>query len=303
MLICLEGVDGAGKSTLAETIKKVIEEVHPEDTVEIIHAGQLNTDVYAAYVEPLKNYRPKSGTHYILDRWHVGEQIYGPLYRGASKFTKSSFAWVDLFLATKGARLWNITQPLELLQKRLAERGEDFLKENHVDFVREQFLELSPRSAIFVKSIAPEPRDVSDIARHLVLDAEYAENRAASFDIEGVEYVGVTYSNPETLLVVDNTKKNKYFNPSVSDEADTFYEALPAHVHKNFATVSAVSQDKLNELIDRVAFTTGVVTYSDTASSRLSFNQINHLKIDKPHTGWDYPRHLSINAEKAGELL
>jgi hypothetical protein len=304
MLIILEGVDGAGKSTLAAAIKREIELQHPEDVVEYIHASQITGTVFEEYVDPLEDYIPGTKRHIIIDRWHVGELIYGPLYRHGSQFdvTPGSYAWVEMFLASKGARLWSITQPLDILKARLESRGEDFLQTNHVDFVREEFSEKTRESIIFANEVSPDNNTFYDIVSHIIVDAEYAEFRAASFQGYGItSYIGTTFSDPQTVLVLDNKAKNVGFNPLKTDEAATLLKTLRYDFLKEMAVISSVSQPALAELLERLSMS-GIVVYSQTVSSRLELLSIPHVKVDEPSDDRMYPVNFYLAAEKAQDL-
>lgn len=158
MLITLEGVDGAGKSGLAFDIAAELKKRYPNDKVDYLHAGPLKTDAYEAYLEPLKDYKPNTGVHYVLDRWHVGERIYGPLYRGKSKVDDATWVWLELKFAALGMTTWHVTQQLSVIRERLAARGEDFLQDEHVEHVHGEFyrhLTLA-NSATFRGRVEPE---------------------------------------------------------------------------------------------------------------------------------------------------
>lgn len=304
MLICLEGVDGAGKSTLAAAIMKVIEKQYPEDTVEYLHASQITGTVYEEYENPLKDYVPGTGRHIVIDRWHVGEQIYGPLYREVSKFEESpgAYAAIEMFLASKGARLWVVTQTLETLQERLAARGEDYLQEKHVDFVRTSFSELGKESMIFANEISPADENVYDFAEHMVVDAEYAEMRAASFQGYGItSYKGQTFVDPQTVLVVDNKAKNIGFHPELSEEATQFLSRLRPDFINNMAVISSVSQRSLVDILDRLSMS-GVVTYSKTVSARLDMMKVPHVLLPEYTDDRMWPAKVYLAAEKAQDL-
>lgn len=304
MLIILEGVDGAGKSTLATAIIKEIEKLHPNDTVKYLHSSQLKGSVYEEYAERLADYSPGTGNHVVIDRWHVGERIYGPLYRDSSGYdiASGSYEWIELLLASKGARLWNVTQELEVLQERLAIRGEDFLEERHVSFVRDSFIALTKESCIFSGSVSPNEESTGLYARHIVTDAAYGEFRAASLRGYGISsYIGQTYVDPQTVLVVDNKAKNIFFHPENSAEAKIFFSALRNDFLGQMAIVSSVSQDALKDLLSRLSMS-GVITYSETVSSRLNLLGINHVKIDEPSDNRGYPVSVYLAAEKAQDL-
>lgn len=304
MLIVLEGVDGAGKSTLASAIIDKIKAYHPQDSVEYLHSSQLKGTVYEEYVDRLANYAPGSGQHLVLDRWHVGERIYGPLYRNSSGFddASGSYEWIELFLASKGARLWNVTQELEVLKERLAARGEDFLQDHHVDYVREQFIELVDKSLIRAGTVRPNEVETSFFAQHIIVDAEYAEFRAQSLHAYGVtSYIGETYTDPQTILIVDNKSKNYGFHPEKSDESKILLSTLRKDFIHSLAIVNSVSQPSLNALLERLSMS-GVITYSETVSARLNAAGINHIKFDEPTDDRGYPVKIYLAAEKAQDL-
>ena len=302
MIICLEGVDGAGKSTLAAALIKEINTQHPDDTVTYLHAAQLDTSVYEAYHEPLKDYVPGSGQHFILDRWHLGEEIYGPLYRKQSAFTRASFTWIEMFLGSIGTRLWNVTQPQEVLESRLLERGEDFLQNEHVDFVRKAFIEQAKESSLFAGNLVPNLDNVYELAEHLILDAEFAEMRAKGIrDIGLTSYIGHTFSDPRTLLVVDNKAINHGFHPEQSQDAKLVYESLRDEFVKDFAVVSSRSKTKLEKFLSQL-YVTGIIAYDESVSKRLDEMEIKHVKFDAPDSDdARFATKISVAAYEAGK--
>lgn len=304
MLIILEGVDGAGKSTLVQAIVEQIQKFYPDDTVASLHSSQLKGTVYEEYADRLADYTPGSGVHLVLDRWHVGERIYGPLYRDSSGYDSApgSFEWIELFLASKGARLWNVTQELDVLKERLAARGEDYLQDEHVNYVREEFIEKTNDSLLFAGTVSPTFESAVIYANHLIEDATFAEFRAESIAAHGVtSYVGETYSDPVTVLVVDNKAKNKGFHPEKSDEAKVLLSSLRDDFVRSLAIVSSVSQSALKGLLGRLSMS-GVITYSETVSARLKAAGINHIKFDEPAEDRGYPVKVYLAAEKAQDL-
>lgn len=131
-VVIIEGVDGSGKSTFADKIAALV----PHD-YEIVrdHKGPLTNPVWDEYVTPLMNVRDDQ--FLIADRWHVGEMIYGPLYRGKSEVTPAEERLIELLLSRMGA-VRIIMQPgLSTVRKRLGDRGEDFLLAENVKEVRE----------------------------------------------------------------------------------------------------------------------------------------------------------------------
>lgn len=78
-LILVEGPDGAGKTTLVDLIEKA-------------HPGLYRSSCGVPERPPLKEYMHKSIEAWyervpvvVFDRFHLGEQVYGPIMRGKDK--------------------------------------------------------------------------------------------------------------------------------------------------------------------------------------------------------------------------
>lgn len=124
MLVIVEGPDGSGKTTLAaEIIKELADE--PNHVTVYQHACKPERDARLEYTEPLEGYRPGTGVSFVLDRWHLGEMVYGPLHRGGAGLTRSDFRDVEKFLDERGAVVVLCNGPTGVLAKRLRKRGEE----------------------------------------------------------------------------------------------------------------------------------------------------------------------------------
>lgn len=129
MLIILEGVDGAGKSTLVEAIQGEI------PTAETMHRGAIKRSPLIEYEAGLDHYRAGTGQHIVCDRWHIGEMIYGPLLRGESKLSPATLEHVELYLASRGAlRMW-VDTPLNTVMDRIATRGDDIISSDSIPLI------------------------------------------------------------------------------------------------------------------------------------------------------------------------
>lgn len=301
MIICLDGVDGSGKSTLADQIVKELEKRYPEDTVIYKHATQIKDDVYTEYADLFNNYKPNSGTHYVLDRWYLGEEIYGPLYRGKSAFDTVSFRWVDLFLASKGFRLWLVTQTEELLSTRLTSRGEDFLKMEDISFVQNKYKELVKKATTFAKEISPKNYD-TDLLNIIIKDAVYAEQMANVYATQGVNYFGRTFTMPRTILVLENKKNNKNFDPRINEDARKILEVLPEGYWNTFSVVSSGNLDVLEEFLNNFLWSTNPVAYGETVVARLKYKNVEFSEIKPPEVSDNYSYHIRVMADRARKL-
>lgn len=127
-IIIIEGIDGSGKTTLAERIR----ELSPVGA-RIEHHGPLTLGVEQEYVLPIFNV--KDDELLIADRWHVGELIYGPIYRGVSLTEGRYNEIIERALDFKHAVKVIVNPPVEIIRERLTARGEDYLKDEHIDEV------------------------------------------------------------------------------------------------------------------------------------------------------------------------
>ena len=127
LFIIIEGPDNVGKSTLIQNLKNnfnnfTLHNIHysnvkqesPAKTIE--YSTKLYTEMFQNMFECSKY--EKSGM--ILDRSHIGEMVYGPVYRGYTgeyvldierKFTHVHPVWDNLYLITL------IDQPENLINR------------------------------------------------------------------------------------------------------------------------------------------------------------------------------------------
>ncbi len=129
-VIILEGIDGSGKSTLAEALLKA----SPLKTT-IVHRGPLEGTVEDELIYPLQ--KIADDELLITDRWHVGEMIYGPIYRGKSQVAGEYNDIIEDLLWSMNAVKVVLSPPLSIVKRRLIERGEDYLQPEHIDEVHE----------------------------------------------------------------------------------------------------------------------------------------------------------------------
>lgn len=131
MLIVLEGCDGTGKTTLADLLL----ETH-QGSSEIIHKGPIKRHPLQEYEWDLRGYDRTRLDHLVVcDRWHVGELVYGPLYRGRSTMTGAQQRHIEMFLQSRGAVRMVVDALPATIIRRLRDRGEDLLEESHVGLV------------------------------------------------------------------------------------------------------------------------------------------------------------------------
>lgn len=130
MLIVIEGPDGAGKSMLAYTLSRLAEKDHVLPWV--LHTSQpmLGEDLRQTYLNGLEFYSPSLLHEYLVvcDRWHLGELIYGPIFRGRSQLEEADVDRIDNMIARKGGIRLFLDAPDQILVQNAFSRGEDFVR-------------------------------------------------------------------------------------------------------------------------------------------------------------------------------
>lgn len=138
MIFGLEGPDLMGKTSLADELEKTF--LAGGDAVTRMKRGPLKQDPLTEYLVPLQDY--DTSTIWILDRWHLGELVYGPLMRGASRLSMAQAYYIELVLRSLNAQMVHVTSTEEVLARRYASRGDDFVSLEQLITVRKHYNDL-----------------------------------------------------------------------------------------------------------------------------------------------------------------
>lgn len=173
--------------------------------------------------------------------------------------TKEGLYWHELWLATQGDRYWS---------------------ENRLN---------SPMYA----GILPKN---DDELRRMVVDAKYSQARANLFASFGVNYLGRTFVDPHTVLLIDNKKDNPTLNPELSEEISSVFRSMPDSDWVNgFGIVSTSNVNNLEEFFDYLG-ETDVLAYSSAAKAKLRFIGRDFAEIDVPEANESYGKMLRETA-------
>lgn len=203
MLFIIEGGDGTGKSTFADRLNEHI------PNAKRLHCGPPTQDPLREYLD-LDWYAPGSGQHVICDRWHIGETIYGPLYRGESALTRQGYFHVELYLRAKGALLVHLDNQDQVIYDRIfaeGSRGEDFLDKMHVTTVLANYRKRVRDTLLQTLRFVDPDEDSVDWALSV---ARRTEKRCAKL-AQYSTYVG--FERPQILLIGEKRGPGQMVQP------------------------------------------------------------------------------------------
>jgi thymidylate kinase len=161
-IVIVEGIDGSGKSTFTDLIESFV-----PNNFNIIraHKGVMAGTVEDEYIHPLRNL--DENDFFIADRWHVGEMIYGPIYRGKSEVSGMYELMIEVLLDISHAEKIILNPNIDLIYERLAERGEDYLRLPDVPRVHEFYNDYA-RKHKYKTFTEPGVKEAKQIVRRLL---------------------------------------------------------------------------------------------------------------------------------------
>jgi len=135
----IEGPDGAGKSTLAKAIKSDIIKNDPLAEVAMLHFGAPKTNPFVEYMSALTEWitasqnRPRS--YIIIDRFHIGERVYGTMLRKNAVMTKAQLLAIDDLLdQLEAVKIFAISSD-EVMWDSMTRRGDELFGEGDKQLV------------------------------------------------------------------------------------------------------------------------------------------------------------------------
>jgi len=300
LFIALEGADGVGKSTLAKRIEEMATALGDVE-VALVHHSQLKRDPIDEYELDYESYHPGSGRTIIADRLHWGEDVYGPLYRGASALTTAKRRHIELFLRSRGACVFLVEQSYDVLVDRLEMRGEDYLKPEHVQHVLDAFHAVSATSLMSCGTFSPTYGTTDPISNQICTTAKMAESQCldlVSFD----SYIGSPF--PAVLLLGERRggqppySTRLAFLPVKSNSGAFLLGSLPDPFWRDVGIANALDED-VRALVS-VLGDPPVVALGRTASLHLDSLGIDHAAV--PHPQY-VRRFFNSRQEEYGELI
>lgn len=178
MIVILEGADGAGKSTFANQLAELGR--GKGYTVLEWHRGVPTRHPLAEYELDLERDYPtdpeeRARTLLIADRWHIGQYVYGGMYRDNNVLGNGGLWHVDAFLQSYGAIQLLLTAPDHVLVDRVTKRGDDYIKTDDLPRIVARYSAYQSR---YWRTLTTAPDDRTEDYAERVL--RYAEDADAS---------------------------------------------------------------------------------------------------------------------------
>lgn len=247
MLIVIEGCDGVGKTSLARDLCALV-------GAEYRHLSAPKRHPLEECVLDLDAYRPGDGKHVVVDRFHIGEMVYGPRYRGVSQLglpDGPAHRWIDLYLRSRGALLVHVFADLETVVERVGQRGDDMVDVADLEQLLDAYVQALATplcETVDVKVPGVQHTRMLDFIR--VLAGGLEDDVAPVFDVTdrflGFARPNVLYVGDETSPTHLNGKRPLYRAPFVPyDNTSGYYlfEALPRRALQHAAFVNSAEVD------------------------------------------------------------
>jgi hypothetical protein len=238
MLIIVEGADGAGKSTLCNRIAEEI-----GGFVHRLHRGKLERHPLEEYELDLDWYAPGSGEHIICDRWHLGEAVYGPKYRGRSEMDSAMMLHIELFLRARGALLVHMYGDPDLLASRLD--ADEWVKREEINDLQRRYMMMHGDSILPWFEWHVGKVDERMFFDRVMVAAKRAEE-AASVVASIPTYVG--QPEPQYLLVGEmrnDLRYNSAFVPYRNTSGHYLLGCVPEDWRYEFGLLNALEQQDI----------------------------------------------------------
>jgi len=160
MVIIIEGENKCGKTTLSKYIEK-------EHGFKYIKCSQPKEGgPYKEYSEIIDELSKEPKENYIIDRFHLGEEVYGKIYRGRSGLTQEQFQDIEKRLNSLNTILIYCYDTEKNIARRFYDDNEEWAEEGKIQEVLDLYL------TVLKKSILPKYRHKMKGQMDLMLSGE-----------------------------------------------------------------------------------------------------------------------------------
>lgn len=139
MIIVLEGCDCAGKTTLAKHLCRELQ-------AEYVHFSKPKGKAGHEYMYFLC--QANINKNYVVDRFMLGEQVYGPLFRGKSTINQEEQFYIEHKMKAMGCVLFWCDPGLAEIMKNIKIRGDDHVKVKDCKKIRNQYIKVLQQTTL-----------------------------------------------------------------------------------------------------------------------------------------------------------
>lgn len=310
MILILEGPDLAGKTTLANALAATARAAGLK--VKRQTKGRpKSADPRVEYEYPVRHFPVDTNTVTICDRWHVGERVYGPLFRKKDILGAAGHYHLDLLLAARGALQVRVDLHDAELCNRYRDRGDAAFNLSQILAAAKRYQELfSGEQVLPTALIGGVNHDHTPVAEWLLAKAEHCARDAAEFP----GYIGSP--RPQLLLVGDRPGGTSHpddvlhpaFPPHRQSSGrwllETILTNVPPAVRTQIGLVNAFVRPDVRvdlEYLDKLLNHPPIVALGRKASEALEEYELPHGVI--PHPQWARRFKHNDRAEYASRLL
>lgn len=197
MIIVLEGENKTGKSTIADKLYK--------SGFTLFKCSQPKTHPYLEYMQLLG--KAEKCKNAVIDRFHLGELVYGPIYRGKCELTPAMLRNIELKLISLDTTLIHCTDDESKIRVRFLVEKENFARSSKI----KRALDLYQRAIelTFLPVITHTMKSSMDITTNGVLDSLIEKSKKIMPKYPSI--IG-NVINPLLVFVGDKQKsEGKYF--------------------------------------------------------------------------------------------
>lgn len=276
MLIIIEGADKTGKTTLAKAIEKRF-------GYRYHHSGPPKGHPADEYIDFLLNLKRPT----VCDRFHLGELVYGPMFRGKAGISPLELLTIERVLRLKQTILIHAVTDISLANKRL-----------HVSTQKEMVDDTKNQVAATLFNDVVRQSNLNTILRY---DGSSKKNLDAMLELidmvmpqridRQASYTGIgTVSGPKLVFVGEQVNKNVTwrglpFDKGLSSEflAETFEIAGLKESRIYICNADKVTPDELTKL-GVYRGSAKVIALGKIADKKLTSLGIQHKAL--PHPQW-----------------
>lgn len=158
MLIVIEGVDKAGKSTLANKLSELL-------SWPVVHFGKPGPDPALEYIKFLQDLGTKN---IICDRFYAGELVYGPLLRGKQVLTPLQVVTIERQIRAHLGIMIHVNPPFNIIEERYHKLGDDLITLPQNKRAYEMFNTVCPMRKVHLNLQWDGSGDINKIAQKIV---------------------------------------------------------------------------------------------------------------------------------------